>query len=103
VFTLFAAGCVSALLFAMGVYTPSKPELYDLGASRSAMMTDTNSTLQQLSGVATATSNASLAAQVAAQNASFVKMANSTRWVENSAVINTWQNASTLQASFVGI
>lgn len=45
VFTLFAAGAVSALLYALGVYTPSKPETMELVQLRSYLSDSTNATL----------------------------------------------------------
>lgn len=101
-FTLVAAGCVSALLFALAVYTPSRPELGDLVDSRTAMMATTNTTLQGLDAYAAAVvpPNAALAAEVAAQNKTFVGLGNpSTKWVSNSGIIKSMVNASALQSS----
>lgn len=102
VFTLIAAGCVSALLFALAVYTPSRPELNDLVALRSAAITQTNTTLQGLETFALAQTppNADLAVQVAAQNQTFYKLGNpSSKWIDNSGIIKSMQNASQLQAA----
>ena len=94
VFTLVAAGCMSALLFALAVYTPGRIELNDLTALRSAAMQTTNSTLQSLAGTP------SIAAQVAAQNATFVGLGDpSKKWISNSGIVSSLQNATALQAA----
>jgi hypothetical protein len=100
--TLIAAGCMSALLFAMAVYTPGRFELNDLVDIRAVTMSTTNSTLQGLNAFAAAQTpaDAALAAQVAAQNQTFVKLGNpSSKWISNSGIISSFQNATKLQAS----
>jgi sodium-dependent phosphate transporter len=100
--TLIAAGCMSALLFALGVFTPSMPETNDLIALRSATLATTNSTLIGLNTFAAAQTpkDAALAAQVAAQNATLYGLGNpSTKWISNSGIINSFQNATALQAA----
>jgi hypothetical protein len=102
VVTLIAAGCMSALLFALGVYTPSKLELNDLVALRSVALSTTNSTLQGLNTFAAAQTpkDAALAAQVAAQNTTFVGLGNAnTKWISNQGIISSFQNATALQAA----
>jgi hypothetical protein len=98
--TLIAAGCMSALLFAMGVYTPGRFETNDLVALRSATLSTTNSTLRGLNTFAAAQAppNATLVAQVAAQNKTFYGLGN-TKWISNDAIIKSFQNATKLQAS----
>ena len=100
--TLIAAGCMSALLFALGVYTPSRPEMNELVALRSAALTTTNSTLKGLGTYAAAQAppNAALAAQVAAQNSTLVGLGDpKTKWISNAGIISSLQNATALQAS----
>jgi hypothetical protein len=100
--TLIAAGCMSALLFAMGVYTPGRFETNDLVALRSATLATTNSTLQGLDIFAAAQTppNATLAAQVAAQNRTFYGLGHAnTKWISNTGIIESFQNATKLQAS----
>jgi len=99
--TLIAAGCMSALLFALGVYTPGRTELNELTALRSAAMSTTNSTLTGLETLAAGPpANAALAAQVAAQNTTFVALGDpKTKWISNSGIINSLQNATKLQAA----
>jgi hypothetical protein len=102
VFTLIAAGCMSALLFALGVYTPSRPELNDLVALRGAALSSTNSTLQGLDAFAAAQTppNATLAAAVAAQNQTLYGLGDhKTKWISNSGIIKSFQNATALQAA----
>ena len=101
-FTLIAAGSVSALLFALAIYTPSRPELNDLTAMRTATMQATNSTLTGLDAFAAAQQppNADLAAQVAAQNKTFYGLGDpSKKWISNSGIIKSFQNATALQAA----
>jgi hypothetical protein len=84
------------------VYTPSKPDLNDLLAMRSAALSQTNSTLQGLEAFALAQTppNAELGVQVAAQNQTFYKLGDpSKKWISNSGIIKSMQNASALQAS----
>lgn len=102
VVTLIAAGCMSALLFAMGIYTPGRIETDDLVALRAAALQTTNSTLTGLDAFAAAQAppNTVLAAQVAAQNKTLVGLGNpSAKWISNEGVIKSLQNATKLQAS----
>jgi hypothetical protein len=104
VFTIIAAGSVSAALFALVVYAPSKPELYDLSASRSAMLANTNATLTQLSGVAASTNNATLAAQVAEQQQALAALGNPSKtWIPNQPIIDVFQSTQALQAGVMGV
>lgn len=85
---------MSALLFAMAVYTPGRTELNELVPLRTAAMQTTNSTLLGLAG------NPSIAAQVEAQNASFVGLGDPTKkWISTSGIVSSLQNATALQAS----
>jgi hypothetical protein len=85
---------MSALLFAMAIYTPGRTELNDLVPLRTAAMQTTNTTLQSLAGTP------SLAAQVAAQNATFEGLGDpSKKWISNSGIIKSLQNATALQAA----
>lgn len=102
--TLIAAGCMSALLFAMGVYTPGRIETDDLVALRAAALQTTNSTLLGLDAFAAAQAppNTLLAAQVAAQNKTLYGLGNpSAKWISNEGVIKSLQNATKLQASVI--
>jgi hypothetical protein len=93
---------MSALLFTLGIYTPGRTELNDLVAIRSAAVGTTNSTLQGLDAYAAAQApaNAALSAQVAAQNQTFTSLGDpSKKWISNSGIISSFQNATALQAA----
>jgi hypothetical protein len=99
--TLIAAGCMSALLFALGTFTPGRFEANDLVNLRSATLSTTNSTLRGLDAFAAAQTppNATLAAQVAAQNKTFYGLGNAkNKWISNDGIINSFQSATKLQA-----
>jgi hypothetical protein len=90
-----------ALCCFLQVYTPSKVELNDLISLRSAAINQTNTTLQGLEAFALAQTppNAELGVQVAAQNQTFYKLGDpSKKWISNSGIIKSMQNASALQA-----
>jgi hypothetical protein len=100
--TLIAAGCMSALLFAMGVYTPGRYETDALVNMRGVMLDTTNSTLKGLNAFAAAQTppNTTLEAMVSAQNKTLVGLGNpSSKWVYPEGVIKSFQNATKLQTS----
>jgi hypothetical protein len=70
VFTLFAAGGISALLFALGVYTPSKPETKQLVQMRQFAIKIANQSMIDLAdqNLALATPDDYLLADINAQN-----------------------------------
>jgi hypothetical protein len=92
---------VSALLFALGTFTPGRFETDELVALRSATLSTTNSTLRGLDAFAAAQvpPNDTLAAQVAAQNKTFYGLGNAkTHWISNDGIIKSFQSAAKLQA-----
>jgi hypothetical protein len=100
--TLIAAGCMSGLLFAMGVYSPGRYEADALVNMRGVMLDTTNSTLKGLNAFAAAQTppNATLEALVAGQNKTLIGLGNpSSKWVMPEGVIKSFQNATKLQAS----
>lgn len=86
----------------MGVYTPGRIETDDLVSLRGAVLSSTNSTLTGLNAFAAAQQppNATLAAQVAAQNTTLYGLGNpSSKWISTDGIIKSFQNATKLQAS----
>lgn len=101
VVTLIAAGFMSGLLFALFVYTPGRFETFDLVDIRSATLSTTNSTLEGLNVYASAQQppNATLAAEVAAQQKDLKQLGDPSKvWISNQGIINSFQQASQLQA-----
>lgn len=93
---------MSALLFAVAINTPSKADTNDLIAIRSATLSTTNSTLVGLDAFAAAQTppDAALAAEVAAQNKTMYGLGDpKTKWISNSGIIKSFQNATALQAA----
>lgn len=103
VVTLFASGAVSALLFALGVFTPSKPETQDLVDIRTFALKTTNSTLKALSTAATSSNNATLAGQVAAQNASLLALGplDGKTWISTAGIMQNFNDTLNLARSAV--
>jgi hypothetical protein len=102
VFTLVAAAFMSGLLFAIFTFTPGRFETNDLIDLRSAALSTTNSTLNDLNAFAAAQQppNAALAAEVAAQQKDFKGLGDSKKlWISNQGIINSLQEASQLQAA----
>uniref|UniRef100_A0A383VLB7 Phosphate transporter n=1 Tax=Tetradesmus obliquus TaxID=3088 RepID=A0A383VLB7_TETOB len=101
--TLAAAGCVSALLFALGVYTPSQPQTMELISARNFAMANTNATLGRLSALnaAAAAPNASLTEQINAVNASLLGLGNlnGKTWIDGGALQKTFQSALDLSSN----
>jgi hypothetical protein len=95
--TLAAAGLVSALLFAVGVYTPSQPQTMELISARNFAIANTNATLDRLSALnaAAAAPNATLTEQIAAVNSSLTGLGklDGKTWIDGSALQKTFQNA----------
>eukprot|EP00878_Enallax_costatus_P011868 GHUV01012391.1.p1 GENE.GHUV01012391.1~~GHUV01012391.1.p1 ORF type:complete len:555 (+),score=131.20 GHUV01012391.1:828-2492(+) len=91
VITLLAAGCVSALLFALGVHTPSKPETDELVAMRQFAIKTTNSTLKNLADMndLAMTPNPELTNAIAAQNASLLSLGrlDGKQWISTDGII----------------
>lgn len=99
VFTLIAAGCVSALLFAIFTFSPGRFEANDLVALRSSTLSTTNSTLKalQANAVAQNPANTTLAAQVSTVTKSLASLGDpSKKWISNQGVINTQQATTSL-------
>jgi hypothetical protein len=95
--TLLAAGCVSALLFALGVYTPSQPQTMELISARNFAIANTNATLDRLSALnaAAAAPNPSLTEQINAVNSSLLGLGklDGKTWIDGGALQTTFQSA----------
>ncbi|KAF6251745.1 phosphate transporter family-domain-containing protein [Scenedesmus sp. NREL 46B-D3] len=101
--TLAAAGCVSALLFAVGTNTPSAPQTLELISARTFALANTNATLDRLSvmNAAAAAPNASLTQQIDAVNASLLGLGqlDGKTWIDGGALQNTFQSALDLSSN----
>jgi hypothetical protein len=101
--TLAAAGCMSALLFAVGVYTPSQPQTFELISARNFALANTKATLDRLSALnaAAAAPNATLADQIAAVNASLLSLGklDGKTWFDGFALQNTFQSSLDLSSN----
>jgi hypothetical protein len=93
VFTLFITCGISALLFALGTHTPSRPDQETLLAYQTAMIRHSNTTLNGLNGSNELWPNSSaiLAENVTTlANATF-KLANSSKWLDSDAVVKNFR------------
>jgi sodium-dependent phosphate transporter len=101
VFTLIAAGCMSALLFALGVNTPSQPETNELVALRQFALKMTNGTLRNLNDMndLAMTPNPQLTAQIEAQNASLLALGplDGKTWISTDGIIQNFNDTLYLE------
>ena len=86
VFTLAAAGCVSALLYALGVHTPNLPDTKNMVALRNQMNSDTLALLTPLN--ATNATDPAISSTLATATDLYNMTSNGT-WVEPQAVLDT--------------
>ena len=86
IMTLIAAGCVSALVFSLGVFTPSKVDSTNFSALTTYNLADANSTVN-----AVLASNAKLAKPSALVAAEGAKLLNSTGKLTSSGI---WPSAA---------
>lgn len=90
VFTLAAAGCVSALMYAVGVHTPNLPDTKSLVQLRNQMNSDTLAILTPLNASNASNPQISATLQTATD---LYNMTSDGTWVEPSAVLAANQEA----------